>query len=117
MVLGVALGGCGGNKLSFNPPSRDIGAAPAYLAPVDDVVPQTKQSPVVVADQRRAIVEKQNAIIVCTHAEWDATRAAMLNGERPADAVEQDKCPLLDQVKPAAEKKKRRRWFHKAKEA
>lgn len=113
-MLAGAVAGCAGNKLAFEPPSRDIGAAPAYLAPVDDVVPQAKQSPVVIADERRAIVEKQNAIIVCTHAEWDATRAAMLNGKRPEDAVEQDKCPLLEAVKPASTPKKRKRWFRKA---
>jgi hypothetical protein len=112
-LLPLALGACKTFGAVEPPLARDIGLPPAYLAKVSAPEPQAKQSPVAVAAERGAALDRANAIIGCADAEWRATRMTLLAGERPADAVEPGACPELEAVKakPIAAPKKRKRLF------
>ena len=101
------LAGCAANNQAAAPLARDIGPPPAYLAQVPNPEPRPKQSPVAHAAERGAALDKANAIIACTDAEWRATRVTLLSGERPLDAAAVGECPALDQAPP---RKLRKRW-------
>ncbi len=101
------LGGCAANNPTAAPLARDIGPPPAYLAHVPNPEPRSKQSPVAHAAERGAALDKANAIIACTDAEWRPTRVTLLGGERPIDAAAPGECPALDHV-PLGKPRKRR---------
>ena len=101
-----AFGGCASSSVA--PLARDIGPPPAYLAQVPNPEPRPKESALTHAAERGAALDKANAIIACTDAEWRATRVTLLAGERPVDAAAAGECAALDQA--MAKAKPRSRW-------